>query len=73
MYIKVEGENIYRMKGVVGLKGQECRYTIQGVHIIFNSLEGKPWGEEEPFKRMVFIGKNLDEDFIRRSLESCLY
>ncbi len=72
MFIKTEGENIYRMKGVVALKGEENRYTLQGVHMIFGSQEGKPWGDEKPYSRLVFIGKKLNEEYIRGALKQCL-
>lgn len=41
--------------------------------MMFDSQTGKPWGDEQPISRMVFIGKDLDEIFIRRSLQSCLH
>ena len=64
--------DIYRMKGVVGIKGEPNRIVFQGVHMMFGSQAGKPWGTEPPVNRMVFIGKNLDESYIRKSFESCL-
>ena len=73
MFIKTQGENIYRMKGVIGLKDEDSRYIIQGVHMIIGSLEGEPWGEEAPYSRLIFIGKNLDEDYIQGALEACLH
>ena len=73
VFLQVKGVDIYRMKGVVGVKGESCQIVFQGVHMIFGSQQGKPWGDEQPVNRMVFIGKDLDESFIRRSLQSCLY
>ena len=71
-FLSLQGEDIYRMKGVVGIKGEPNRIVFQGVHMMFGSQAGKPWGVEPPINRMVFIGKNLDESFIRRSFENCL-
>ena len=73
MFLQVKGEDIYRMKGVVGVKGEDNRIVFQGVHMMFGSQAGKPWGDEEPVNRMVFIGKNLDEEYIHNSLRTCLY
>ena len=73
MFLQVKGPDIYRMKGVVGVEGESHQIVFQGVHMIFGSQMGKPWGDEEPVNRMVFIGKDLDESYIRRSLESCLH
>ena len=72
MFLQVKGPDIYRMKGVVGLKGESQRVVFQGVHMIFGSQGGAPWGDESPFNRLVFIGKNLDEEYISRSLKGCL-
>jgi G3E family GTPase len=72
MYLRIHGPDVYRMKGVVGIRGETSRIVFQGVHMLFDSQAGKPWGNETPTNRMVFIGKNLDERYIRQSLESCL-
>ncbi|MGI9260174.1 MAG: CobW family GTP-binding protein [Gammaproteobacteria bacterium] len=71
-FLLENGPDIYRMKGVVAVEGQDYRFVCQGVHMIFGSQAGKPWGDETPFNRLVFIGKNLDEPYIRTSLEQCL-
>lgn len=72
VFLQVKGVDIYRMKGVVGVKGESRQIVFQGVHMIFGSQAGKPWGNEKPVNRMVFIGKDLDESYIRHSLQSCL-
>jgi|TARA_B110000240_G_C13383828_1_gene403773 G3E family GTPase len=61
------------MKGVVGIQGESLRFVFQGVHMMFDSQPGEPWGDEPPVNRIVFIGKDLDEKFIRHSLEGCLH
>lgn len=71
-FLLENGPDVYRMKGVVAVEGQDYRFVCQGVHMIFGSQAGKPWGDETPFNRLVFIGKNLDEPYIRTSLEKCL-
>jgi hypothetical protein len=40
--------------------------------MICDSEAGRPWGDEPPVSRMVFIGKDLDEHIIRQSLVACL-
>ena len=72
MFLQVNGVDIYRMKGVVGVAGESHQIVFQGVHMMFDSQLGKPWGDEEPVNKLVFIGKDLSESFIYRSLESCL-
>ncbi|MGH1438712.1 MAG: CobW family GTP-binding protein [Cellvibrionaceae bacterium] len=73
MFLQVKGPDIYRMKGVVGVKGESHQIVFQGVHMMLDSQAGKPWGDEQPVNRMVFIGKDLDEGYIQRSLKTCLY
>ena len=73
MFLEIKGPDIYRMKGVVGVKGENHRIVFQGVHMMFGSQTGNPWGDEKPVNRMVFIGKDLDESYIQSSLQSCLY
>jgi len=66
------GPDVYRMKGVVGIAGQDYKFVFQGVHMIFGSQPAGEWGDEAPLNRLVFIGKHLDETYIKRSLEDCL-
>ncbi len=73
MFLQIHGADIYRMKGVVGVRGETKRIVFQGVHMIFGSQAATEWGDEEPVNRMVFIGKKLDAQYITRSLKSCLY
>ncbi|MGK0476311.1 MAG: G3E family GTPase [Oleispira sp.] len=73
MFLQEKGPDIYRMKGVVGVKGESNKIVFQGVHMMLSSQAGKPWGDEQPVNRMVFIGKDLDEGYIERSLKTCLY
>lgn len=72
-FLRVKGADIYRMKGVVGVEGESQQIVFQGVHMLFGSQPGKPWGDQEPVNRMVFIGKHLDENYIRSSLQRCLH
>ena len=72
VFLQIKGIDLYRMKGVVGITGENCRFVFQGVHMMFGSEQGEPWGDEEPLNRIVFIGKDLDEGYIRRSLQRCL-
>ncbi len=46
---------------------------FQGVHMILDGDHQRPWGAgEQRESRIVFIGRNLDEDKIRTGFESCL-
>jgi len=71
-FLMENGPDIYRMKGVVGIEGQDYKFVFQGVHMIFGSQAAGEWGDESPVNRLVFIGKNLDDVYIKKSLEDCL-
>jgi G3E family GTPase len=71
-FLLENGPDVYRMKGVVGIEGQDYKFVFQGVHMIFGSQPAGEWGNEIPFNRLVFIGKNLDDAYIQKSLEACL-
>ena len=71
-FLQDNGPDVYRMKGVVGIAGQDYRFVFQGVHMIFGSQAAGEWGDQTPVNRLVFIGKNLDEPYIKQSLEGCL-
>lgn len=72
LFLHVHGEDLFRMKGIVGIQGERVRFVFQSVHMMFNSQHGKPWGTEPPVNRLVFIGRDLNEDHIRKSLRACL-
>jgi G3E family GTPase len=72
MFLQEKGVDIYRMKGILAIEGESNQIVFQGVHMMFDSMEGKPWGNEKPVSRIVFIGKDLDEEYIRVALKSCV-
>jgi len=67
--------DLYRTKGVLAFAGQgDVKFVFQGVHeqINFGPVD-KPWeADEVRTSKMVFIGKNLDYEFLKTSLESCV-
>jgi len=67
--------DLYRTKGVLSFAGQgDVKFVFQGVHeqINFGPAE-KPWAkDEERISKMVFIGKNLDYEFFKKSLEEAV-
>ena len=68
-----EGPSILRCKGILAFKDDPQRFVFQGVHMILDGDHQRPWGAgEQRESRIVFIGRNLDEDKIRNGFESCL-
>jgi G3E family GTPase len=59
------------MKGILNLKGASKRYVFQGVHMLFDGREDRPWGTSPRTSDLVFIGKNLDRAALTQGLEQC--
>lgn len=72
--LKAKAADIYRSKGILAFADQgDAKFVFQGVHdqINFGPSE-KPWEEGEPrISKVVFIGKNLDYDYLQTSLLGC--
>lgn len=68
----VYGEDLLRYKGILYMTGTDRKVIFQGVHMLAGSDLLEPWGEAKPYSRMIFIGRNLPEDAIRRGLATCL-
>ena len=68
-----EGPNILRCKGILSFKDDPERFVFQGVHMILDGDHQRPWKDgEERLSRIVFIGRNLPEDAIRKGFETCV-
>ncbi|KAL2936201.1 COBW domain-containing protein 1 [Bienertia sinuspersici] len=66
-------EDIYRMKGLLSVQGMDERFVFQGVHDIFQGSPDRPWGPNEPrTNKLVFIGKNLNEEELEKGFKACL-
>ena len=69
---QMDGPNILRLKGIIALKGDDERYVVQGVHMILEGDHQRPWKDgEKRESRLVFIGRDLDEERLRRTFEAC--
>jgi G3E family GTPase len=67
-----DGPNILRCKGILAFKDDPQRFVFQGVHMILDGDHQRPWAEGEAREsRIVFIGRNLDEEKIRRGFAAC--
>ena len=66
------GVDIFRMKGFISVAGESQRFVFQGVHMLFDGQPDREWGDETRRNQLVFIGRNLDEQGIRKGFEACL-
>jgi G3E family GTPase len=47
---------------------------LQGVHSLFEGLPDRPWGaNEKKLSKIVFIGRNLNEESLRNGFKNCLF
>src|SRR3569833_2879770 len=71
--VQVEGGKILRSKGILAFHDDDDRYVFQGVHMLLEGNHQRKWKEGEPREsRLVFIGRELPEEAIRKGFESCI-
>lgn len=67
------GARLLRMKGLLNLRGDPDQFLFQGVRMEFEGRPGRAWSaDEKRLNRLVFIGRNLDQDAIARGFTDCL-
>jgi G3E family GTPase len=71
--LQTQGPDIFRMKGILNIAGENERFVFQGVHMIFEGKPDRPWKDSETRKNeLVFIGRNLDEAKLKADFLTCL-
>jgi G3E family GTPase len=70
--LQSNGQNIFRMKGVLNFKGEPRRYVFHGVHMMFDGQLERPWGSAQRRSSLVFIGRDLDRRELEAGFFSCL-
>ena len=69
---QMDGPNILRLKGIIALKDDPDRYIVQGVHMILEGDHQRAWKDDERHEsRLVFIGRELDGERLKRTFEAC--
>ena len=69
---QMDGPNILRLKGIIAFKDDPERYVVQGVHMILEGDHQRAWKDGETHEsRLVFIGRDLDTERLRRTFEAC--
>jgi len=66
------GPDIFRMKGILSIKGESTRFVFQGVHMLFDGRPDRPWGEEPRHNSLIFIGRNLNREMLNAGFKACL-
>ncbi|MEM1255841.1 MAG: GTP-binding protein [Cyanobacteria bacterium P01_H01_bin.21] len=71
--LRDHGPDIFRMKGILNLAGEDNRFVFQGVHMLFDGRQDRPWKPDESRKNeLVFIGRNLEQLNLSERFRDCL-
>jgi G3E family GTPase len=71
--LQTQGQDIFRMKGILNIAREDYRFVFQGVHMLFDGTRDRLWKAAEPrVNQLVFIGRNLDEAQLRQNFKECL-
>jgi G3E family GTPase len=71
--VQIQGQNIFRMKGILNVDDEDRRFVLQGVHMLLEGRPGRPWRSDELRRNeMVFIGRELPEVELKGGFQSCL-
>jgi G3E family GTPase len=71
--LMLQGERIYRMKGIVNFMHKEEKMIFQSVRNMHTFKAGEPWGTTKRQTKLVFIGPGLKKEALESALKSCLY
>ena len=66
------GADLYRLKAILAIDGDERRFVVHGVHEQVQGLFQAPWGEAPRKNVMIMIGHNLDAAALRHGFSQCL-
>ena len=71
--LREQGADIFRMKGILNIAGEDCRFVFQGVHMLFDGIQDRAWKPTEIRKNeLVFIGRNLGQMNLETRFKECL-
>jgi G3E family GTPase len=70
--LAVQGDDIFRLKGILAIAGDDRRHVLQGVHRILDLRPADGWGATRPSSKLVFIGRHLDQRALRAALAACI-
>ena len=70
--VMTKGPDIFRMKGILSIRGDERRLVFQGVHMLVDARPDRPWGDEPRRNSLIFIGRNLNREELNKGFRECL-
>lgn len=70
--LRTKGQDIFRMKGILAIKGRSMRFVFQGVHMLMDGKPDREWGTEPRHNTLIFIGRNLNRKELNDGFKACL-
>jgi len=71
--MRERGNDLYRTKGVLAVKGSKDKFVFQAVHMAFAGAPQRPWEDgEKRVCKLTFIGKNLNREELETGFKNCL-
>jgi len=70
--LATKGQDIFRCKGVLAVRGSDHRLVFQGVHMTFDAKFDRTWDGQPRTNVFVFIGRNLDRAALTNGFKQCL-
>ena len=64
------GADILRTKGIVSVKGDDRKLALQAVNMLLEGDFVGTWGADNRVSRMVFIGRKLNQEMLKRGFLS---
>ena len=70
--LRDHGESLYRLKGILSMRGYDEQFVAQGVHMIFDGELGQPWAEgTKRTSTLVLIGTSLPVSRLKNGWDAC--
>ena len=70
--LRTRGADIFRMKGILSIRGVDERFVFQGVHMLIDANPERAWNGEPRRNEMIFIGRNLSREELLGGFRRCL-
>lgn len=70
--LRDQGQDLFRCKGVLSLRGDPRRHVFQAVHMLMDASADREWGDTPRHNTLIFIGRNLDRGALLSGFEACL-
>ena len=63
---------LIRMKGIIAVPGDPRRFVFNVVRQVVDVHPEQPWGSDERYNRIVFIGRGLEQAALQEAFQDCL-